>query len=146
MRRALLGIVILAFLSVAASCPQKRHDTTNMLDGLTQAMRTLQTQEINVRQSRPCETVTAPCISASDHQKFGTAMVKAWNLDELAIKAVQAWKPGQPIPANVRDLVVQLQSSVLSTLSAFGTPLNETVATVYQEIVNLLLAFSGGAA
>jgi hypothetical protein len=134
-RRALVLVLVLSVASTAASCPRPRHTTVVSLQALATSLGAVQDSERILWGSGK--------VAPEQHRAFGVAMAKVWIALNDAVTIVEAWQPGQPVPPQLRALVVSIRALMSDVAYAGKLDPTKTLA-VYDAITAIFLIVNGG--
>lgn len=122
-RNALVALAVLATLS---ACAHPRHvavvadstlyETLNAVHGLEQQALCGQDSCAAAPVGTPART---PGWSAEKSKAFNTALLPAVSGGRALTQLLADWKPGQPVPARLHDLIVSLTTSLSRVTADF---------------------------
>jgi hypothetical protein len=138
----LLVVAVSLSLLTGATCHGKqspRHDATLNLTALTTGLRALQEGEQTLYRAK-----TVPQLTPEAHRAFNAKMVQVWDAMSAAVSVVQAWKPGEPIPPQLAELVEKTRVAVDEAAALFGAQLPARISEVWRAVADLLLQTLGG--
>ena len=141
MRRLTPAAPVLCLVLLAGCSQNPRHQLTVASSSVASALFAIQdSEEVLYRSGQ---------ITGAQHVAFNTELVKALVLGRDFNAAILAWRPGQPLPAQLaglRESLLRLSSDLLMGVDpAARTQIQATIATTYDAVLMVLLATQGGA-
>ena len=79
----------------------------------------------------------------AQHKAFNAKLVTIWPLLDEAVVVVQAWKPGDPVPAQVGAILQALTPLLQDAAGLVGTAIPEKVTAVWIQITKFLAVLGG---
>jgi hypothetical protein len=143
----IISALLIAFVSLGlltgATChgtQSPRHDATLNLQVLTSSLRALQDSEQSLYRAQ-----TIPQLTPDAHKAFNAKMVEVWDATSAAVSVVQAWRPGEPMPAQLAALIEKTRVAVEAAAAVFGAYVPQKITDVWRAIADILLQTLGGA-
>ena len=116
-----------------------RHDSVLNLSALVTSLNAMQQGEKALYDAH-----TLPALTAERHQAFNRKMVQVWDAMDAAVVAVKAWRPGQPVSAQLGILLGRLNELLTETTEVIGVAIPVQVTAVWTAIAKILIAIGGG--
>jgi hypothetical protein len=139
--RATAGMIaVLALLSTAATCNHgtPRHDTKINLQALTAAVDGLQRGETALFTAG-----TLPALTLDRHKAFNAKLVEIVDAVDAARAVVLAWRPGQPIPAQLGTILQTVKVLLKTSTEVMGGALPKEFTDVWDAVTTITLAIGG---
>lgn len=148
MKRTLLMFIAAAALAAGcASVPLKQQISASH-QAVHQAIVTLDDAERQLCGPAPaapshCAAATAAAVGLTDarHQAISAALVKAFDADAKAGRAIVAWRAGDPPPADVQQLLTDAQDALGAVQAITDTSLVQKAQTLVARAQALLSSF-----
>jgi hypothetical protein len=136
----LLSLSLLSIPLLVAACHHgvPKRDTVVNIRALTKALGGLQAGETAIFNAH-----TVPALTLDKHKTFNAKVVEIVDGVSAALDVCDAWRPGQPVPAQLAPILTKTKALLNEGAAVIGAALPEKFAAVWDAMTQIALVVGG---